>query len=287
LLERCLKRLQLVDYPDFSVVVVDSAPQSPETKSLAARFGAKYEISPLPGLSRARNIGVRATQTSIIAFLDDDMIPHPSWLRSLVDGFWNDDIAAVTGPMLESEADGLDDMDLQSHLARSPWGPYGSVIDRSTSQWFERTNFGGVGDGNFALRRNAFEQILGFDERLGRGAVITGGEEHYAYFRLIDSNFKIVYAPQAIVFHPKSSSSRDALREKMTETIAYVAFVAFNHPSKVFAVIKFVVEGVFGVTRTWRTSSGGGFGSLSIGDMLWGGRRGLCAFVRSLNLRPN
>jgi GT2 family glycosyltransferase len=216
------------------------------------------------------------------------MIPHPSWLRSLVDGFSNnDDIAAVTGPRLDLETDSLDDIALRSHLARSPWGPYGMVIDRSTPQWFGRANFGGVGDGNFALRRNAFEQIGGFDERLGRGAIITGGEEHYAYFKLIDSNFKILYAPEAIVFHPKSLATRDALRQQMTETIAYVAFVAFNHPAKSFAIIRFVVEGVFGMTRAWRTSSGGGFASLSIRDMLWGAGLGLCAFVRSRKLRAN
>src|SRR6266568_3880429 len=101
LFERCLKTLRQVDYPNFSVVVVDSAPESSETKSVAARYGAEYVLSPLKGLSRARNIGARVTTTGIIAYLDDDMIPHSGWLRSLVEGFSDKHVAAVTGPMLE------------------------------------------------------------------------------------------------------------------------------------------------------------------------------------------
>src|SRR6478735_5825053 len=44
LLECCLRRLEQVDYLDYSVVVVDSAPKSSQTKLLAARYNAKYEL---------------------------------------------------------------------------------------------------------------------------------------------------------------------------------------------------------------------------------------------------
>jgi GT2 family glycosyltransferase len=286
LLERCLRRLQEVDYPDFSVLVVDSAPQSSATKSIAARFGVRYEVSPLKGLSRARNIGARAAQTSIIAYLDDDMVPHTGWLRSLVDEFSDDDIAAVTGPVLNMKYDALGDAGLQSQVECSPLGSHRFDIDRSTKQWFERTNFGGIGDGNFALRRTRFDQIRGFDERLGRGAAIHVGEEHYAYFKLIGSGFKIVYAPRAVVFHPATLTTRDALRQKLSESISYAAFIAFNHPSKSLAIIKFVIEGIFRAKRDWRNVPGGGFASLSIRDMLWSGMSGFFTFLRSISLRP-
>src|SRR5690242_2467515 len=59
-LERCLQGLQQVNDPRFSLFVVDSAPETSKTKSLAARYGAQYCLSPLKGLSRARNIGARA-----------------------------------------------------------------------------------------------------------------------------------------------------------------------------------------------------------------------------------
>jgi hypothetical protein len=53
------------------------------------------------------------------------------------------------------------------------------VVDRQTPAWFERANFGGIGDGgNMAFRRYAFAVWPGFDVRLGRGALLHGGEEH-------------------------------------------------------------------------------------------------------------
>lgn len=286
LLERCLQRLQQVDYPDFSVVVVDSAPKSSETRSLAARYGAKYEVSPLKGLSRARNIGTRATQADIIAYLDDDMIPHSGWLGSLIEAFSDKDVVVATGPVLPLEFADSIDADIRSQIDLAPLGPHRFYIDRSSHQWFERTNFGGIGDGNFALRRNGFEKIRGFDERLGRGAVINASEEHYAYFKLVELGFKIVYEPQAIVFHPKSVTTRDSLRQQLAEIFAYFTFIVFNHPSKSLRIIKFLVEGVFGAKRKWRTT-GGGFASLSIQDKLRSGLVGLSAFLRSVRQRPN
>jgi hypothetical protein len=51
-----------------------------------------------------------------------------------------------------------------------PLGCVISKIDKSSSQWFERTKFGRIDDGNFSLRRSAFDQTRDFDERLSRGA---------------------------------------------------------------------------------------------------------------------
>lgn len=286
-LERCLRRLQQVDYPDFSVVVVDSAPKSSEAKLITARYGAKYEISALNGLSRARNIGTRATQARIIAYLDDDMIPHTGWLRSLLEEFSDKDVVAATGPVLALEFADSNEADLRSQLDLVPWGPRRFQIDRSSPQWFVRANFGGIGDGNFALRRNGFDQIRSFDERLGRGAVIDSSEEHYAYFRLVECGFKIVYAPQAIVFHPSPLITDESLRKQMAETAAYTAFLAFNHPLKSLRIIKFSLEGIFRARRWWRTSSGRRFTSLSISDRLLSGLSGLSAFLRSIRQRRN
>ena len=74
-----------------------------------------------------------------------------------------------------------------------------SVFDRETPFWFERANFGGIGDGgNMAFRRCVFDIWPGFDERLGRGAVIDGGEEHYAFFSLLDRGYRIARAARQL-----------------------------------------------------------------------------------------
>jgi GT2 family glycosyltransferase len=225
-LERCLQRLRQVNGPDFSVVVIDSAPNSSEAESVATRYVAQYVVSALTGLGRARNIGTRATDADIIAYLDDDMVPDTHWLVSLIAEFSDKDVMATTGPVLSLELADARAADLQLAVALGPWGPHRFQIGKTSRQWFERTIFGGISDGNIAMRHSAFEKIKGFDERLGRGATIDISEEHHAFFKLVERNFKIAYAPQAIIFHPSSPLSRDVFRKRMADTVAYAAFLA-------------------------------------------------------------
>ena len=287
LLEHSLQRLRRVDNPAFSVVVVDSAPTSCETKLIADRYGTEYKLSPIKGLSRARNIGACASHAHIIAYLDDDMLPHPHWLSSLIEPFADSDVMAVTGPVLALELVDASGADLRSAVELAPWGPAPFEIDRSSPQWFERTNFGGVGVGNFALRREAFDQIQGFDERLGRGATIDGGEDNYAFFRLVERGFKIAYAPQAIVFHPSSPKNRDVLRKQIADAVAFAAFLAWNHPLQSGRIVKFLIEGVFQARRWWRAPQGDGLGSLSAREKFGSGMNGLSIFFRSVRQTLN
>jgi O-antigen biosynthesis protein len=281
-LERCLQQLRQANDPPFSLIVVDSAPISSEAEAVAARYDAEYKISSVKGLSRARNIGTRAIRGDIIAYLDDDMLPHAHWLASLMKGFTDGDVMAVTGPILPLELADANGADLQLAVKLEPWGPDPFQIDQCSRQWFERTHFGGVGDGNFALRREAFDQIQGFDERLGRGAIIDSGEEHYAYFRLVERGFKIAYAPQAVVFHPSSPTSRDVLRKQTADTVAFAAFVGWNHPLQSWRIVKFLVEGTFGLRRWWRGSPRYKVNSLSNREKFGSGMNGLSIFFRSV-----
>lgn len=280
-LERCLKRLRQINDPAFSVVVVDSAPDSSEAESVAARYGAQYEVSTLMGLSRARNVGTRATDANIIAYLDDDMVPHARWLASLIAEFSDKDVMAATGPVLALELADGSNVDLQLAVGLVPWGPHRFQIDQSSRQWFERTNFGGIGDGNVALRRSAFERIGGFDERLGRGAPIDISEEHYAYFRLVEYGFKIAYTPQAVVFHPSSPMNRDVLNKRNADTVSFAAFLVWNHPLHSWQVVKYLVEGAFRARRWWRASSKYEVASMSIREKIGSVLSGFSIFFRS------
>jgi GT2 family glycosyltransferase len=285
-LERCLQRLQQIKSPEFSVVVVDNAPNSSETKRIAAQNGADYVLSPVKGLSRARNIGARATKAHIIVYHDDDMLAHTDWFGSLLSEFADKDVMAVTGPMLAMDLIDATDVELGAALERAPWGAHRFEIDRSSPHWFERTNFGGIGDGNFAIRRTAFEQLQGFDERLGRGAVIDSGEEHYAYYKLMTLGLKIVYAPRAVVFHPRLLMNRDVLQKQITDAVAYGAFVAWHNPSESWRITKFLSEAIFRVRRSWRQPSGLEAAPLATRERLSSGLMGLSTFWRSVRWTP-
>lgn len=252
LLERSLQALRRLDYPVFDLCVVDNAPNSDDAKILAARYGAEYSLVRMKGLSRARNAGARSARGDIIAYFDDDMLPHTDWLASLVAEFADEEVAAATGPMLPLTMADASRAELNVALQTLSWGPSRFHVDRRSSGWFERSNFGYLGDGNMAFRRSVFQQFRGFDERLGRGVTITGGEDHYAYFALIEMGYRIAYTPQAIVFHGVAPATREHNRHVISEATAYAAFLVWRHPRYSLRVVKFFIEGFLRKKHSWR-----------------------------------
>ena len=84
-IKKCLGRLAGQQYPRYEVVVVDNAPTSDALRKVVegqAGAGAafRYCVEPRPGLSWARNAGIAAATSDIIAFLDDDDEPDEHWL---------------------------------------------------------------------------------------------------------------------------------------------------------------------------------------------------------------
>jgi GT2 family glycosyltransferase len=55
--------------------------------------------------------------------------------------------------------------------------------------------------GHMAAHRAAFETVGGFDERLGAGGEFPAADDNDLGFRLLEAEYRIVYAPQAVVYH--------------------------------------------------------------------------------------
>jgi glycosyltransferase involved in cell wall biosynthesis len=97
----------------FELIVVDNA-STDDTPAVLARLAAE---SPLPvvtlhmpvnaGPSKARNVGWRAGRAEIVAFTDDDCVPQPGWLASLLARFETADV--VQGHTEPDPADGFDE----------------------------------------------------------------------------------------------------------------------------------------------------------------------------------
>jgi glycosyltransferase involved in cell wall biosynthesis len=211
-------------------------------------------------LSRARNRGARASDSEIVAFLDDDSLPEAEWLASLAAPFNDPLVMAVTGRIVASNME-------QSQLSLTPISGSGAdghrepVFDRETPYWFERANFGGIGDGgNMAFRRSVFDIWAGFDERLGRGAIIDGGEEHNAFFSLLDRGYRIAQSSNAVVYHPVPQDEKELrarLLGNLASAAAYTILIFVEHPAHRRAAIKYAVEALRGMTRPWRLPTAG------------------------------
>jgi glycosyltransferase involved in cell wall biosynthesis len=251
-LERCLRSLRQQAFPPAEIVVADNAPSGPAARRVAEAAGARYVAVPVRGVSRARNAGARQCSGTLVAFIDDDMVAHPLWLQRLAAAFADPRVIAVTGPVMPEPLAQAPPATLVHELQRQPWGAAPFHVTRGCADWFERAHFGGLGDGNMAFRRAAFEEWPGFEERIGRGAPINGGEEHYAFFELIERGHRIAYAPEAIVFHPRKEESAEVKLRSIAETAAYSCFVAANHPRYAARVLRFLLQGMAGVRRPWR-----------------------------------
>jgi GT2 family glycosyltransferase len=83
------------------VLVVDDGPDV-ATRAGAARHGARYVAHDRAlGLNDARNTGIDAARSDVLAFVDDDVAVHPGWLHALIDAAAaaDDDVGVLTGPI--------------------------------------------------------------------------------------------------------------------------------------------------------------------------------------------
>jgi GT2 family glycosyltransferase len=189
--------------PADEVLVVDNASRSRATQEVASRHPfVRYVHEPTPGLDVARNTGVRASKGSIIAFCDDDISVGPQWLSRIKAAFLDDEIMAVTGPVVPASLDTE-----AEYVFETRWGfNRGFTVRTFGPDYFAAHRARGVpvwelGAGaNMAFRRSVFAAVGGFDERLDVGAAGCSGDSEM-WYRILAAGFRCRYEPSAISCH--------------------------------------------------------------------------------------
>lgn len=232
-LEACLDALAAQSHPHFEVLVVDNGATEAVT-DICRQRGVACIREPIPGLTRARNLGARAARSEIVAYIDDDATAEPGWLDALAREFADPTVAAVAGWTRYMKACG-DSLRMTEDEAPDEPGPRPHrVFDRGTRDWFALACFGCIGDGNtMAFRRCLLTDSVRFDERLGRGRLLESGDEHVAFMSLISDGYRVTRAPGAVVRHPvpAEASRRRAKRFRdMRASVAYLVFLWLQFP---------------------------------------------------------
>ncbi|HWI31431.1 MAG TPA: glycosyltransferase [Microbacterium sp.] len=219
LLRESLDAIRALDYPRtlLEVVVVDNAPATAETRDLLADEypDFRYVREDAPGLSHARNAGLRAASASIVAFTDDDVVVDPQWVWALAAGFARaDDVGCVSGVVPSGELRN----DVQAYFdARVSWSKLTSArVFRLSEPPADLPMFpfcvGEFGTGaNFAVRRDHVLAMGGFDTALGAGTQTKGGEDLDIFMRVLYDGQAIVVDPSAVVWH-RHRDDLDALK---------------------------------------------------------------------------
>ena len=232
-LARCLEALAKVHYDPFEVVVVDNAPTTPQTLAVVrARSDAdsrvRYVREPRPGLSRARNCGLRAARGELVAFTDDDVVVDPHWLDGVVRGFGRSpSVACVTGLVpsarLESAGQRYFDRRVSWAVSCTP-RRYGlrAGADESPLYPYAAGQFGT--GANFAFRTAMLRELSGFDEALGAGAPAGGGEDLDVFVRTILAGYELAYEPAAVVWHEHRMELGQLRRQLFDYGVGLAAF---------------------------------------------------------------
>lgn len=203
-LKDCLRSLQALDPPPLEILVVDNAPRSDATYQIVAQIpGIRYVKEPQPGLSAARNRGIRESKGSILAFTDDDVRVHPQWTARLQQAFSEPHTMAVTGLVLPTQLETPSQLIFEKGFGGFGQGYQRKVFD---SPFFDSLKGRGVpvwklGAGaNMAFRRSVFEQVGEFDDRLGAGR--SGcSEDSELWYRILAEGGCCQYEPRAVVYH--------------------------------------------------------------------------------------
>lgn len=194
--------LLVQDYDNFEIIIVDNASNDRTREVVESRLShpkLKYIYEPVIGLSVARNTGAKATNAPIIAYLDDDAVASPQWLKVLVTAYRNNEKLAIAGGKVTLIwPEGINpplwiSPDLAAGLGAYDLGD--QVVDINHPNLTPR----GL---NYSLRQTFLEQFGGFDANLGRiGKKLLSNEELYMTELAIQKGWQVAYLPDALVAH--------------------------------------------------------------------------------------
>jgi glycosyltransferase involved in cell wall biosynthesis len=158
------------------------------TFAAAAPFTVRCLYAPVPGLGRARNVGIAGAGGRLLAFTDDDCYPRPDYLRAFVEVFEQHQIGFAGGRIVlhdPTDADlGMKDVDTPVEIPPHSFVPAGVVHGA-----------------NMAVRREVVAAIGGFDPRLGVGTRCIAGEDIEFVARAVWAGWAGRHDPRPVVAH--------------------------------------------------------------------------------------
>jgi GT2 family glycosyltransferase len=166
------------------------------------------------GLSRARNLGAAAVWARVLVFVDDDVLVTRGWLEALLVSVSGSERDVGTGRVLLGEPESPDAFQVAQRTESAP-----AVF----SQPGRRDVLAG---GNMAIHRAAFEAIGRFDERLGAGTRLPGAEDNDLGFRLLEAGYRIMFVPDALIYHRQWRPQREYLHVRFGYGAGQGAFYA-------------------------------------------------------------
>jgi lipopolysaccharide/colanic/teichoic acid biosynthesis glycosyltransferase/GT2 family glycosyltransferase len=215
----CLQALeqQTLKRDTYEIIVVDDE-STDNTPNIIKTFpGVRLIIIPHGGPSVARNAGAKAAWGELIVFTDADCFPVPDWLDEITAPFQDSQIIGVKGvyrTKQKSIVSRFVQLEYQSKYARMAHMRYIDFIDTYSA----------------AYRREVFLANGGFDNSF----TVPSVEDQELSFRLAQKGYRMVFAPNAAVYHRHDRNLQEYWKRKFG--IGYwKAFLLRWLPQKTFS----------------------------------------------------
>lgn len=188
LLGRAVESLLAQDYENFEIIVVNdgSTDGSDEyLRELANRGAIRYFRQQNQGPARARNLGLKHSSATHIAFIDDDCVAPVDWLRSYSRRFDETGASGIGGSSNTGDSSNLFAVtnDFIVNTLKEALNQKENALPFLTSN-------------NAAYCRSSLQKVGGFDRQFTIGA-----EERDLNFRLMQAGERLLYDGDIVIDH--------------------------------------------------------------------------------------
>ncbi len=188
---QCLKALTGQSYPTnlYEVIVVDDG-STDGTCNIVKDYAVRYVRYENSGPATARNKGVQETRGKIVLFTDSDCVPDANWVDEMIKPFGDPKVMAVKGAYRTKQ---------QSIIAR-----FSQIEFEERFELLKKVESIDMVDTYSAgYRKEIFLQMGGFDTSFP----VANNEDTELSYRMSNLGFKMVFNPNAIVYHLNHPSS--------------------------------------------------------------------------------
>lgn len=198
----CLTGLGQLYYPGYEIIVVTDPGGIKAVQKMGWENRVKLVAFNEPNISAARNAGIIQAAGDVVAFIDDDAVPEPTWLTHLIEPFQDNQISAAGG--FVRGRNGISYQWMANFLDHTGKNIPLNILD--TNSLVPTPLHGGAvkTEGtNCAFRRNILTRLGGFDP-----VYRFYNDESDLNMRLAQAKMKTALVPLAQVHHGYGASER-------------------------------------------------------------------------------
>ena len=190
-IHQSIEALLAQEYPKerYEVIIIDDG-SSDGTADVVKAYPVKYMHQRNQGPATARNAGAREAGGEIILFTDSDCVPFANWIAEMVKPFEDKEVVAVKGAYKNKQKS------MVARFAQLEFEERFEMLKKAESIDMVDTYSAGY-------RKDIFLQMGGFDPYFP----VANNEDTELSYRMSKLGYKMVFNPNAIVYHLNHPSS--------------------------------------------------------------------------------